>query len=419
MVANGATIRPPDSARVDLDVSIVMPCLNGERTLAYCIETAQAALEQLRAEHGLEGEILIIDSGSHDQSRELARTLGARVVKYSVAGYGAVLRHGIVHARGRYVVMGDADGSYDFRESVAMVERLLQGYELCNGCRFSGRIVPEATPSMRPRTGTPLSTRLLNLIFDSGLSDVGCGLRALTRDALRRLAPSSRGVEFASEIVIKGTLLNLRRTEIPVTQHRNRQRSPSSLGAAWRHARCLLLFSPVAWSLIPGVSFFGAGVALFAARLATPLTPPFVASEAWREDPWMASSLGLVSTGHLCLLFAMASALAGLRDGYRPVTRLIRCLYAASRLARLLAPAVFLGCMGVLMFADLAVGLARGAPYSAMQALDVQRQVAVGAALVVLGVQAFLGGLLLSLVSGNEAELEEAMYAARRTSDEP
>src|SRR5689334_8960280 len=200
-----STIPPPSHATADLDVSIVMPCLNEVKTLPVCIEMAQAALDELRRAHGLVGEVVVSDNGSEDGSQALAESLGARVIHCPVRGYGAALRYGILGARGRYIVMGDADGSYDFRESVPMIERLMDGYELCMGSRFLGEIKPGAMPWMNEHIGNPVLTGILNLFFRSGLSDAHCGMRAFTKSSFERLDPTSRGMEFASEMLIKAT----------------------------------------------------------------------------------------------------------------------------------------------------------------------------------------------------------------------
>lgn len=408
-----ASIPPPDIVTADLDVSIVMPCLNEERTLPGCIEGANAALEELRRRHGLEGEVVIADNGSDDTSREIAEDLGARVVNCPVRGYGAALRYGILGARGRYIVMGDADGSYDFRDSVPMIERLQEGYELCMGSRFRGKIMPGAMPWMNRHIGNPVLTGVLNLFFRSGLSDAHCGLRAFTKSAFERLDPSSKGMEFASEVVIKATLLNQRRTEVPITLHPDGRGRPPHLRPfrdGWRHLRYLMMLSPAGLFFVPGLALLAAGAGIFAMLLRAPPGRVFAFNGLWVGDHWMAVGMALVSTGHLSLVFAMAAMLVGIRNGYRQPTRPMRWLYWASKLEHMLIMALLLLVSGLLLLGDVAVSWAS----AGFGQLGMERQVSVAAALVILGVQTFFGGFLLGIIAGNEADLDAAVEDARR-----
>jgi glycosyltransferase involved in cell wall biosynthesis len=413
-VATLSTIPPPEHANSDLDVTIVMPCLNEERTLPDCIEMARVALDMLRERHGLKGEVVVADNGSQDRSREIAERLGARIVACPVRGYGAALRYGILAARGRYVVMGDADGSYDFRESVPMIERLMEGYELCMGSRFRGVIKPGAMPWMNRHVGNPMLTGILNLLFRSGLSDAHCGMRAFTKSAFERLNPSSRGMEFASEILIKATLLGQRRTEVPITLRPDGRGRPPHLRPfrdGWRHLRYLMMLSPVGLFLLPGTLLLAAGAAIFVMLLSVPAGRVFLLGGLWVGDHWMALAMALVSTGHLSLLFAMAATLLGIRSGYRDPTRTLRWLYWASKLEHMLIAASFFALSGALLLAEVAASWAA----QDFGPLGRQRQTSVAASLFILAVQTFFGGFLLSIVAGNEADLEVAIEEARRT----
>lgn len=392
-----------------------MPCLNEVRTLPPCIEMAKAALDTLLERHGLLGEVVVSDNGSQDGSQELAERLGARVVHCPVRGYGAALRYGILGARGRYVVMGDADGSYDFRESVPMIEHLMEGYELCMGSRFSGTIMPGAMPWMNRHIGNPVLTGILNLLFRSGLSDAHCGMRAFTKSSFERLNPSSRGMEFASEILIKATLLDLQRTEVPITLHPDGRGRPPHLRPfrdGWRHLRYLMMLSPVGLFLFPGAILLAAGVMIFAMLLSAAPGRVFSVGGLWLGDHWMALAMALVSTGHLSLVFAMAATLVGIRNGYRQPSRLLRWLYWASKLEHMLIAALLFGAGGGLLLLEV---LASWAARDFGQ-LGMQRQVSVASALLILAVQTFFGGFLLSIVAGNEADLESALDEARRAS---
>ncbi|MEY4549542.1 MAG: hypothetical protein RL685_5737 [Pseudomonadota bacterium] len=412
-VASLSTIPPPSHAIADLDVSIVLPCLNEERTLPGCIEAARGALAVLHKRHGLAGEVVVSDNGSVDTSRELAERLGARVIPCPVRGYGAALRYGILGARGRYIVMGDADGSYDFRESVPMVERLMEGYELCMGSRFRGSILPGAMPWMNRHIGNPILTGILNLLFRSGLSDAHCGMRAFTKVAFERLDPSSRGMEFASEMLIKATLLGQRRTEVPITLHPDGRGRPPHLRPfrdGWRHLRYLMMLSPVGLFLFPGAALLAAGIAIFAMLLSVPAGQVFKLGGLWVGEHWMTLGMALVCTGHLSLMFAMAATLVGIRNGYRRATRTLRWLYWASKLEHMLLFALAFGAGGLLQLAEVFASWAA----RDFGTLRMQTQVGVAASLLIVGMQTFFGGFLLSIVAGNEADLEVALEEARQ-----
>ena len=231
-----------DPSEPKIDVTILMPCLNESKTLSLCITSARAALDELQP-LGLTGEILISDNGSTDGSQKIASDLGVRTVTCLEPGYGNALISGARAARGRYIVMGDADASYDFKEAVPMVLKLRDGYDVCLGSRFKGRIAPGAMPWKNRFIGNPLLTGLLNLFYRSGLSDAHCGLRAVTRQAFDRMSLNCPGMEFASEMVVKACLQNLKRAEVPVTLYKDlRGRSPhlKPWSDGKRHVRFLL-----------------------------------------------------------------------------------------------------------------------------------------------------------------------------------
>ena len=229
------------------DVSIVLPCLNERQALGHCLDSARQALDIIAARHGLSGEIVVADNGSTDGSRDLAISIGARLVDVPVPGYGAALRGGLASAEGRFLVMGDADGSYDFREAVPMVEALLDGADICMGSRFKGGIAPGAMPWMNRYIGNPILTGLLNLLFHCKVDDAHCGLRALTKPCFERLRLDGSGMEFASEMLLKAVLLEQRIAEVGVTLRPDRRGRPPHLRPwrdGWRHLRYLLMLSP-------------------------------------------------------------------------------------------------------------------------------------------------------------------------------
>src|ERR1700735_4150965 len=191
-----------DSVPLAIDVSIIMPCLNEAVSLPHCIMNAREALSWIEERYDLSGEIVVADNGSTDGSQALATKLGARVIDVQARGYGAALIGGCDGAFGRYLLMGDADGSYDFTDGVAMIGRLIDGAGLCMGSRFRGGIAPGAMPWKNRYIGNPVLTGILNLFFGSGIDDAHCGLRAITKDAFRELGLSGTGMEFASEMIV-------------------------------------------------------------------------------------------------------------------------------------------------------------------------------------------------------------------------
>ncbi len=243
------------------ELSIVMPCLDEAETLGICIEKARGALDA----HGIAGEIIVADNGSTDGSQEIATRLGARVVPIEQRGYGSALMGGIAAARGRFVIMGDADDSYDFSGLMPFLERLREGYDLVMGNRFQGGIEPGAMPALHRYLGNPVLTGIGRLFFPSPCGDFHCGLRGFRKDAVMKLGLQTTGMEFASEMVVKATLLGLRITEVPTTLSPDgRSRAPHlrSWRDGWRHLRFLLLYSPRWLFLYPGAALMLAGLLL-------------------------------------------------------------------------------------------------------------------------------------------------------------
>jgi hypothetical protein len=255
----------PTSAS-DLDLTILMPCLNEAETLAACIAKAKLGLERA----GVSGEVLIADNGSTDGSIELAEKLGARVVRVAAKGYGSALRGGIEAARGQWILMGDADDSYDFSEAPRFVEKLRQGCDLVMGCRMprgGGTVMPGAMPWKNRWLGNPTLSFLGRLFFQTPIQDFHCGLRAFRRDAYERMETKTTGMEFASEMVMKASIIAMRVAEVPITLHKDGRSRPPHLKPwrdGWRHLRFMLIYSPRWLFLMPGIALatIGAGAAL-------------------------------------------------------------------------------------------------------------------------------------------------------------
>lgn len=251
----GDSNRRGDGGQADdgeIELSIVMPCLNEAETLETCIRKAARYL----AEHGVRGEIVVGDNGSTDGSREIALRNGARVVDVAIRGYGAAVYHATLAARGRFIVMGDADDSYDFLALQPFVEKLRQGYALVMGNRFLGGIRPGAMPWKNRYLGNPLLSAVGRLFFHSPAHDFHCGLRGFSREFFQRMDFRTTGMEFASEMVIKATLAGERIAEVPTTLNPDGRSRPPHLRPwrdGWRHLRFMLLYSPRWLFLIPGL----------------------------------------------------------------------------------------------------------------------------------------------------------------------
>jgi glycosyltransferase involved in cell wall biosynthesis len=265
------TVESFESVAKAIELSIVMPCLNESRTLATCIRKAQTTMEQL----GIRGEVIIADNGSTDGSQSLAEGLGARVVPIQERGYGSALRGGIAAARGKFVIMGDSDDSYDFTQLSDFLNKLNDGYDLVMGNRFHGGIRPGAMPFLHQFLGNPVLSGLGRLFFGCPVGDFQCGLRGFRKDAIDRLELQTTGMEFSTEMVVKATLFKLNIVEIPTTLSPDgRDRAPHlrTWRDGWRYLRFLLLYSPRWLFLYPGMILLLLGTAVCAWLLPGPRT---------------------------------------------------------------------------------------------------------------------------------------------------
>ena len=398
--------------RTSVDVTIVMPCLNEIQCLPHCICNAKEALRRIKSEYGLTGEIVVADNGSTDGSQMIANGLGARVVAVEQRGYGAALIGGATAASGRFVLMGDADGSYDFTDGVAMIGELVAGAELCMGSRFKGGISPGAMPWKNRYIGNPILTGILNLFFRAGISDAHSGLRAIRKDAFLGLALSGSGMEFASEMVIKAALKRLKISETPVKLLPDLRDRPPHLRPwrdGWRHLRYLVMLSPSWLFGVPAA----VGALVSAALLLAAITHMFVpAAFPAVGNYWAIFAAALLGISHMSAIFTAAGNLYGVRAGYRLSNSF------SKRLANLVSLETMLVTGGLAALSGLGVltlvlweWRARdfGATYSVVPAV-------VGTLLVTLGLQNALGGFLLAIVGGNEARFmstptEEAAVA--------
>ena len=254
----------------EIELTILMPCLNEAETLEVCINKAKTFLKN----SGVVGEVLIADNGSTDGSVEIAKKCGARVEHVPVKGYGAALIGGCKAAKGKYVIMGDADDSYDFLNLMPFVEKLREGYELVMGNRFRGGIAKGAMPPLHRYLGNPVLSFIGRLFFPSEIGDFHCGLRGYEREAMLKLDLHTTGMEYASEMVVKATMYGLKMTEVPTTLSPDgRSRAPHlrSFRDGWRHLKFLLLHSPNWLFLYPGMVFCVLGLIMTAALMFGPV----------------------------------------------------------------------------------------------------------------------------------------------------
>jgi glycosyltransferase involved in cell wall biosynthesis len=298
-----------------VELTILMPCLNEAETVATCVRKAHGFLERT----GIKGEVLVADNGSSDGSPELAGAAGARVIRITRKGYGSALLGGIDAAYGRFVIMADADDSYDFSQLDAFIEGLRAGNSMVIGHRFRGGIRPGAMPFLHRYLGNPLLSFAGRLFFSSGIGDFHCGLRGVDREAALQLGLSAPGMEFASEMVVKATLAGWQIAEVPtVLSPDGRSRSPHlrSWRDGWRHLRFLLMMSPRWLMLYPGACLIGVGVA---AELAI-LRGPIVIHGVGFDIHTMLYAAGATILGVQLVLFSLLARAVGVVKNLLPMS---------------------------------------------------------------------------------------------------
>jgi len=338
----------PGARAGECHLTILMPCLNEAETIESCVRKALGSLERLR----VTGEVLVADNGSTDGSIELARGLGARVVPVSERGYGAALQAGILAAKGDWIVMGDADDSYDFSELAPFISKLEEGYDLVMGCRLprgGGTIVPGAMPWKHRWLGNPGLSWLGQLFFHAPVTDFLCGLRAFSRAAILRLNLLAPGMEFACEMVIKATMHGLRITEVPITLYRDgRSRAPHlrTWRDGWRTLRFMLLFSPRWLFIWPGIAMLLIGSAGMLLMSGGPLAVGRIQAE---ENSMLVCGM-LMLIGYQTVFFGLFTKIYSHLIGLRPEdTRLERWFRHFSLEKGILLGLGLLLCGGILL----------------------------------------------------------------------
>jgi glycosyltransferase involved in cell wall biosynthesis len=370
-----------------------MPCLNEAETLARCIQTAQQALDA----GGFKGEVIVADNGSSDGSVAIAKELGARVVEVARMGYGNALMGGVQAADGAFVIMGDADESYDFAAIAPFVERLRGGDDLVVGNRFLGGIRPGAMPWSHRWLGNPVLTRIGRLLFHAPVGDMHCGLRAFRKDAFERMHLRAAGMEFASEMVIKASLKGMRISEVPVVLRPDGRSRPPHLRTwrdGWRHLRFMLLFSPRWLFLYPGVALFAFGFVLSALLLPGPLRVGGVRLDIHT----------LLVAGFLCLLgyqlvlFAVFTKIFAIRVGFHPPHPLLKRLFGYITLEVGLLVGALMSLAGVVALIAAVISW-QSAGFGNLDPSLTMREVIPAVVLLALGTQTVFASFFLSILS--------------------
>jgi glycosyltransferase involved in cell wall biosynthesis len=374
------------------ELSILMPCLNEAETLGTCIKKAQKALESLN----VQGEVVIADNGSTDGSPEIATSLGARVVHVAEKGYGSALLGGIKAARGKYIIMGDADDSYDFTNLGPFLEKLRAGYDLVMGNRFKGGIAPHAMPPLHKYLGNPVLTGIGRLFFRSPCGDFHCGLRGFSKAAIQRLDLRMTGMEFASETVVKASLHGLRIAEVPTTlsvDGRNRPPHLRSWRDGWRHLRFLLLYSPRWLFLYPGLLLMLVGAVVSGWLLVGPRVVDGITLDV---HTFLYAAMAIV-IGYQTVIFAIFTKVFAITEGLLPEDPRLKSLFNYIKLETgILAGALLLAAgIGLSIYALSFWSATSFGPLDPSRTL---RLVIPAVTLIALGLQTVLSSFFLSIL---------------------
>ena len=387
---------------MDIELSIVMPCLNEAQTLARCITKAQDYL----ARSGVAGEIVIGDNGSTDGSQEIARGLGAQVVDVPVRGYGAAIYGAVLAARGRYCIMGDSDDSYDFSRLELFVQAMRDGAALVMGNRFEGGIGPGAMPWKNRYIGNPILSGLGRMLFRTPVKDFHCGMRGFTRAAFLAMDLRTTGMEFASEMVIKATLLRMDICEVPTTLDKDGRSRPPHLRPwrdGWRHLRFMLLFSPSWLFLYPGLVLMAAGLLLGGGLLVTPVHVGGLRLSVGT----LIYCVTLIEVGFQAVLFALLSRAYAVQEGLVPQSARMRLADRFVTLEAGLLTGLALVTVGFLL-ALYAVSVWSGARFGVLDVNEIARICIASSLAISLGFEVMMSSLLLSTLKLNVRHMPPA-----------
>jgi glycosyltransferase involved in cell wall biosynthesis len=386
----------------NIEVSVVMPCLNEADTLETCIKKIQTAFK----ESGIVGEIIVADNGSTDESKEIALRNGVRVVEIMEKGYGNALMGGIEAAKGKFVIMGDADDSYDFFEVPKFVSKLREGFDLVQGCRMpsgGGKIMPNAMPFLHRWWGNPMFSGLVRLWFNAPINDVNCGLRGFTKEHYDNLDLQCTGMEFATEMIIKSSLYNVKIAEIPITLHQDGRIShPPHLRTfrdGWRTLRFYLMYSPRWLFLVPGTLLILFGLLCFAMGLSGfSIGNPFpgVDKITFGIHTVVFGSLAILS-GYQSILFSIFTKTFAVMEGLMPEDKRLNKFYEIFNLERGLLLAVISLLIGMgLLFISIYQWWQAG--FGLLNYTGTMKFVIPGVTLASLGFQTILAGFFISIL---------------------
>jgi hypothetical protein len=390
----------------EVELTVLMPCLNEAETLETCIRKAQRCIEQ----YGVKSEIVIADNGSTDGSQAIAERLGARVVPVAQRGYGAALYAGSRAARGRYIIMADADDSYDLSNLMPYLERLRAGDDLVMGNRFRGGIMPGAMPWKHRWIGNPVLTGIGRLFFKCPAGDFHCGMRGFSKTAFERMDLRTTGMEYASEMVIKANLRNMRISEVPTVLSPDGRSRPPHLRSwrdGWRHLRFMLLYCPRWLFLIPGLLLMAAGAATCAWLLPGPRT---VGGVTFDVHTLLAGAMAIL-VGYGAVAFAMYTKIFAITEGLLPedprLTRLFRYVFLETGL--LAGAALLLGGGGLFAMALLRW---RAAGFGPLDYQASMRWIIPACTLLTLGVQTVFSSFFLSVLGLRRREMPSEVAQA-------
>jgi glycosyltransferase involved in cell wall biosynthesis len=378
------------------EVSVVLPCLNEADTLATCIRKAKLALE----DHGIQGEVIVADNGSTDGSKNIATAEGARLVEVEARGYGSALMGGIAAAEGRYVVMGDADDSYDFLELPKFVSKLRQGHALVQGCRLErggGRVMPGAMPFLHRRWGNPMFSSLARSWFRAPINDVYCGMRGFTKEHYEQLEQRCTGMEFATEMIIKSSLGRADIAEVPITLHPDGRTAHAphlrTFRDGWRTLRFFLVCSPRWLFLVPGLLLVLAGILGYAVAL--PAVHLF--GVVFDAHTLLFASLAIIC-GYQSIMFAVFTKVFAVSEGLLPPDPRLDRLRGIFNLERGLIAGGVAVVIGLVLLA-LAVNKWRGVEFGELDYASTMRLVVPGVTLTALGFQTLLASFFVSVLA--------------------
>ena len=374
------------------EISIVMPCLNEAETLDVCLQKALAALR----EHGIRGEVIVADNGSTDGSLEIAARRGVRVVNVAARGYGSAILGGIEAARGTYILMGDADDSYDFSHVDRFLQELRGGADLVMGNRFKGGVAPEAMPFLHRYLGNPVLTAVGRIFFRSPVGDFHCGLRAFRKDSVARMQLRSPGMEFASEMVVRATLLSMKVTEVPTTLKKDGRSRPPHLRTwrdGWRHLRFLLLYSPRWLFLIPGIALTLIGAVTFLTLLAGPVR---IGNVTFDIDAMLYGAFCTL-LGFQVLVFATFSKILGVTQGLLPPNRALDKMFKWITLEVGLMAGGLLTILGIIL-SIVPVVIWKRAGFGPLDPVHMVRATSAGLVCLTLGIETMFASFFLSVL---------------------